>query len=95
MVTTDFDAWLRTNEPDTVLELHDLVNAVRGRTSCGNYSATQKGKHLVIEGWTGELLKLTNKKAEKAFLREVEELDVVDENDFDEDYWRNVENPHA
>ena len=95
MVTTDFEAWLRTNEPDTELELHDLVNAVSGRTSCGSYSATQRGKHLLIEGWTGELLQLTNKKAEKAFLREVEELDVDDEHDLDEGYWRNIENPRA
>ncbi len=95
MATTDFEAWLRTNEPDTTVEQHDLLNAVRGRTTWGSYSATVKGGHLLVKGWTGEVLKLTNKKAEKAFLREVGELDVDDENDLDEGYHRNIENPRA
>lgn len=95
MVTTDYEAWLGTNEPDTIDELHDLMNAIRGRETCGSYSATQKGEHVLVKGLSGEVLKLTNKKAEKAFLREVEVLNVDDENDIDEDYRLAIENPRA
>ncbi len=95
MITTEFEAWLRINGPDTELELSDLMNAVRGKETWGSYSATMNGKHLIVTGWTGESLKLMNKKAEKAFLREIEESDVDDENDLDEGYRRNIENPYA
>jgi hypothetical protein len=95
MTTTDFEAWLRSNGPDTELELSDLMNAVRGRETWGSYSASLDGKHLLVTGWTGEVLKLTNKKAEKAFLRELGELHVDDENDLDASYRFASENPRA
>jgi len=44
--STDIDAWIRNNRPDSQAELTDLRNALYGRRSCGRYRIVGAGSTL-------------------------------------------------
>ena len=71
--TTEFDAWLDVNDPETEQEKDDLINSVQNVQAVGDFSTTKKGDKLFVKGWVDDTLLLASEKARLAFIARVKE----------------------
>src|ERR1035441_2135983 len=91
--TTEFDAWLDVNDPETEMEKENLINSVQNVQTFGDYPTTKNGDKYFVKGWADDTLLLASEKARSAFIARVRLIKVPD--DLEEGYQRNINNPKA
>jgi hypothetical protein len=91
--TTEFDAWLDANDPETAVDKEDLINSVQNAQTVGDHSTTRKGDRFFVKGLADDTLLLASEKARSAFIAQARRIKVPD--DLEEGYQRNMNNPNA
>lgn len=92
-VTTDFETWYETNEPEDQQDKDGLIQSLETASTVGDYTTEEKGGQFFVSCGTGDKLRLASDKARAYFLRYVKEAEVPD--DIDLDFRRAMEDPKS
>ena len=93
--TTDIEEFLSGHDFETEEDKDNLTEALKTKVEVGDFNVWMHNGQTFVKGASDTILRLPTEKAERELLRQLDEIEIEDEDDPDLGYRRAIQSPKS